>query len=77
MLFARTLLPSGQISLCLLWLDLRLQLRICYDMLIFCLKGRAVELYDRRSAPWRALTRPIAAIMVSLFRPVVSSRSKS
>jgi hypothetical protein len=33
--------------------------------------------YLRRLAAWRALTRPIAAIMETLFRPVVRSRRRS
>lgn len=33
--------------------------------------------YLRRLAAWRALTRPIAAIMEILFRPVVRSRRRS
>lgn len=33
--------------------------------------------YLRRLAAWRALTRPIAAIMETLFRPAVRSRRRS
>lgn len=50
---------------------------LCCEMLGFVWGECGVNSYLRRSAPWRALTRPIAASMGSLLRPVVSRRKRS
>lgn len=59
------------------WRDLILRFGICWEI-VRC-EGIGVEegKYLRRSAAWRALTRPIAAIMGSLLRPVVRRRRRS